>query len=77
MTKTSKKPEISQLHRLEGQIHGIERMLNQNGTLISILQQIEAVRGSLKSLEKRLISQYNQPLDKKLKQCLGYLMKLN
>lgn len=69
---------INQLHRLEGQLHGIERMIGNSAPLEQTLQQIEAVRGNLKSLEKRLLKQQmGEVSDKKLQRCFDYLCKLN
>lgn len=76
--RQSAKPEISQLHRLEGQLHGIEKMLEQNVKVDQVLQQIEAVRGNLKSLEKRLLkAELSGVKDKALERCFDYLCKIS
>ena len=69
---------VAQLHRLAGQLQAIERMIGSNAPLEATLQQIEAVRGNLKSLEKRLVKPAlgacNNP---QLRRCFDYLCKLH
>lgn len=70
--------EISQLHRLQGQLRGVEKMIAKPTKATEILQQIEAVRGSLKALEKRILSQKTKNLkDEELKKALDYLIKIS
>ena len=74
---TRQKPEVSQLHRISGQLVGIEKMINEKSSVCAVLQQIEAVRGNLKSLEKRLIeTQMKKIKDKSLQDCVDYLCKI-
>jgi DNA-binding FrmR family transcriptional regulator len=78
MAKKGQSAEISQLHRLEGQLHGIEKMLGSSASLEAVLQQIEAVRGNLKSLEKVLMKQKIKKINnKELQRCFDYLCKIN
>ena len=78
MTKELQKPEISQLHRLQGQLLGVEKMISQNTKISEIIQQIEAVRGNLKALEKRLLGQDTRNLkDDELKKAINYLLKVS
>ena len=78
MTSAAQKPEISQLHRLQGQMAGIEKMINQKAKPSAILQQLEAVRGNLKSLEKQILSQKTTNLkDEELKKACQYLLKIS
>jgi len=78
MVKVLQKPEISQLHRLSGQLRGVEKMVNQNAKVSEILQQIEAVRGNLKTLEKRILGQKIKNLkDEELKKTYNYLLKIS
>lgn len=78
MTKDLLKPEISQLHRLTGQLRGVEKMINQEAKTTEILQQIEAVRGNLKALEKRILGQKVKNLkDEELKKAYNYLLKIS
>lgn len=72
------KAEISQLHRLQGQLRGVEKLVEQNAKADRILQQIEAVRGNLKALEKRILSQKIKNLkDVELEKMLNYLLKIS
>lgn len=78
MTKGSQKPEISQLHRLQGQLGGVGKMINQNTKVSEILQQLEAVRGNLKALEKQILSQKIKNLkEEELKKACNYLLKIS
>lgn len=53
-------------------------MLNTEGYEVStVVQQIEAVRGSLKSLEKKLLyAKMQQTSDAELCKCLEYILKI-
>jgi len=78
MAEELQKPEISQIRRIAGQIRGVEKLISQEAKTSKILQQIEAARGNLKALEKRILS----PITKKLKdqedeKSLAYLMKIS
>jgi len=72
------KLEISQLHRLQGQLQGVEKMFKTETEPTLILQQLEAVRGSLKSLEKKILKGQTAGVkSKELRQTLNYLLKIN
>ncbi|HLC89437.1 MAG TPA: metal-sensing transcriptional repressor [Patescibacteria group bacterium] len=74
----SKKELIDQLHRLNGQIRGIEKMIFKNHKASEIVQQIEAVRGNLKSVEKQILAQNFKNLGHgDLKKTLDYLLKIS
>ena len=78
MAKAKQTAAENQLHRLAGQLHAIERMIGEGAPLEQTLQQIEAVRGNLKSLEKRLVKPALGALkDKQLQRCFDYLCKLS
>jgi len=78
MKKKAQLSEVSQLHRLAGQLHGVEKMILAEESLQDVLQQIEAVRGNLKSLEKRLLGVKLQKFkDKELDRCFDYLCKIS
>jgi len=78
MIKDLQKPEISQLHRLQGQLRSVEKMIAQNGETLEILQQLEAVRGNLKALEKRILDNIAKNIkDEKLKKAYHYLLKIS
>lgn len=78
MTKQLQQPEISQLHRLEGQLLGVEKMISQEAKPSEVLQQLEAIRGNLKALEKRILSQKMKNInDSELKKAYDYLLKIS
>jgi DNA-binding FrmR family transcriptional regulator len=53
------KPElIKRLHRIEGQVRGIERMLEDDRYCIDVLTQIAAVNTALESLAFRILDQH-------------------
>lgn len=69
-------PIIARLHRLQGQLAGVETMMTKQAPTSKLLQQLEAVRGSIKSLEQELISQKtNEISDGELKRSIKYLLK--
>lgn len=71
-------PKISQLHRLQGQLAGIEKMITKKDKISNIIQQLEAVRGNLKSLEKRILAQNIKNIkDEELKKIHNYWLKIS
>jgi CsoR family transcriptional regulator, copper-sensing transcriptional repressor len=53
------KPElVKRLHRIEGQVRGIERMLEDDRYCIDVLTQIAAVNTALESLAFRILDQH-------------------
>lgn len=76
MNKNTQTNIISQLHRLQGQLNGVENMIMGNKKPSEIVQQIEAVCGSLKSLEKKLLAdKINEIKDPELKKALNTALK--
>jgi DNA-binding FrmR family transcriptional regulator len=53
-----KAPLIKRLHRIEGQVRGIERMLDEERYCIDILTQISAVSTALESLAFELLNDH-------------------
>jgi CsoR family transcriptional regulator, copper-sensing transcriptional repressor len=49
---------VKRLHRIEGQVRGIERMLEENRYCIDILTQIAAVNTALESLAFRILDEH-------------------
>ncbi len=49
---------IKRLHRIEGQVRGIERMVEQDRYCIDILTQIAAVNTALESLAFRILDEH-------------------
>lgn len=78
MVQKLQKAELSQLHRLQGQLKGVEKMIRSNYKLNDLMQQIEAVRGSLKSLEKRILTEkIKNSKDEELKKVISYIFKIS
>jgi CsoR family transcriptional regulator, copper-sensing transcriptional repressor len=55
---------VNRLHRIEGQVRGIERMLEEGRYCIDVLTQIAAVNTALESLAFQL-------LDRHVKHCVA------
>ena len=49
---------VKRLHRIEGQVRGIERMVEDNRYCIDILTQIAAVNTALESLAFRILDDH-------------------
>ena len=49
---------VKRLHRIEGQVRGIERMLEDNRYCIDILTQIAAVNTALESLAFKILDEH-------------------
>jgi DNA-binding FrmR family transcriptional regulator len=49
---------IKRLHRIEGQVRGIERMVEQDRYCIDVLTQISAVTTALESLAFRILDDH-------------------
>jgi DNA-binding FrmR family transcriptional regulator len=78
MAKNHQSHEVSQLHRIYGQIQGIENMLENGVAENKIIQQIEAAKGSLKTLEKKILSRKIKEFhDEETKKTLNYLIKIS
>ena len=72
------RPEVAQLHRLEGQIHGVEKMIAANKNTAAIIQQISAIQGSLRTLQHRLLLEtLSGSASDELKDCAKYLARLH
>jgi len=54
----SKEAMIKRLHRIEGQVRGIERMVDEERYCIDILTQIGAVSTALDSLAQKLLEDH-------------------
>jgi len=53
-----KESMITRLHRIEGQVRGIERMVEEERYCIDILTQIGAVSTALESLAQKLLTDH-------------------
>jgi len=72
---------LSRINRIEGQLKGIYAMIENKSDLNSVVQQIEAVKGALTSVEELILLQNfnkiakDKPADQYLKQTISYLLK--
>lgn len=55
---TEKEAIVKRLHRIEGQVRGIERMVEEERYCIEILTQIGAVNTALESLAYKLLEEH-------------------
>ena len=53
-----KEPLIKRLHRIEGQVRGIERMVEDDRYCIDIITQISAVNTALESLAFKVLDDH-------------------
>ena len=51
---------LSALRRIEGQVRGVQRMVEDKKYCIDILNQIAAVKGALGAVEKRILERHFQ-----------------
>ena len=54
----NKDKALTRLKRLEGQVRGIQRMVEENRYCVDILAQTAAVRAALKGVEKLVIEDH-------------------
>jgi len=54
----NKEAMVKRLHRIEGQVRGIERMVDEERYCIDILTQIGAVSTALESLAQKLLEDH-------------------
>ena len=55
---SSKEPLINRLHRIQGQLRGIERMVEEERDCVDILTQVGAVSTALESLALQLLDDH-------------------
>ena len=53
-----KKALVKRLHRIEGQVRGIERMIEEDRYCIDVLTQIGAVNTALESLAFKILDEH-------------------
>ena len=58
MAKPTKAPRLKRLNRIEGQVRGLARMVEEDRYCIDILTQIAAVRAALKSVEQDILKDH-------------------
>ncbi|MBV8978322.1 MAG: metal-sensitive transcriptional regulator [Alphaproteobacteria bacterium] len=57
MTKQNRSV-LSRLSRIEGQVRGVARMVEEDRYCIDILNQIQAVRAALKKVEQEVLKEH-------------------
>ena len=55
---SDKEALIKRLHRIEGQVRGVERMIEEERYCIDVLTQISAVQTALESLSVKLLEDH-------------------
>lgn len=55
MERTDKPRLLNRLHRVEGQVRGIARMVEQDRDCVDILTQLHAVRAAVRRVETELL----------------------
>ena len=55
---TSHEAQLKQLKRIEGQVRGISKMIEEKRYCIDILQQFKAIKSSLKAVERKVIGEH-------------------
>ena len=63
MSRPSHKNQINNLKRIEGQLRGVQRMIEEGDYCIDILTQIKAIKNSIVSVEGKILKSH-------LRQCV-------
>ena len=58
MKETTHKDQIPSLRRIEGQVKGIQSMIEDDKYCIDILNQIKAVKSALVSVENKILNKH-------------------
>lgn len=58
MTKAAEKQLKNRLHRISGQVGGIEKMIEDGADAHKIVMQLDAVRAGVDSLKKSYVKEY-------------------
>lgn len=58
MTDIARKQIINRLHRIGGQLGGIEKMLNGDTDIEKVLVQLDAVKASVDSLKRSYVKEH-------------------
>jgi CsoR family transcriptional regulator, copper-sensing transcriptional repressor len=56
--KNGDKPLLTRLTRIEGQVRGVARMVEEDRYCIDILNQIQAVKAALKKVEEQVLKDH-------------------
>jgi DNA-binding FrmR family transcriptional regulator len=58
MESQTKTKALGRLRRIEGQVQGIERMVEEEKSCVDILLQLTAVQGAVEQVQKLLLGQH-------------------
>lgn len=58
MQEDTRKSCLARLGRIEGQVRGIARMIEQDRYCIDVVNQIEAVKAALKAVESQVLQDH-------------------
>ena len=58
MDDLTKVKALGRLRRIEGQVHGIQRMVEEDKSCVDVLMQLTAVQGAVEQVRKLLIGQH-------------------
>ena len=59
MDEKLKKSQLARLSRVEGQVRGVARMIEQDRYCIDILTQIQAIKSALRKVEEELLKSHS------------------
>ena len=49
---------VARINRIEGQVRGIRKMIEENRDCFEVLRQVSAISGAIHSLEKEILESY-------------------
>ena len=58
MDERLKKSQLARLGRIEGQVRGVARMIEEDRYCIDVLTQIQAIRAALKRVEDEILADH-------------------
>ena len=87
---TDHRKKLSRINRIEGQVRGVGRMIEEDKYCIDILTQVKAIKSALKSLEIEILedhmncclrraidSKSQKDVDKKLEEILSAIKRVS
>lgn len=57
---TTHKDELSRLKKIEGQIRGVQKMIEEQRYCIDILVQLSSIQGAIKRVEENILERHLQ-----------------
>jgi DNA-binding FrmR family transcriptional regulator len=58
MNEETKRKALARLNRIEGQVQGVQRMVEEQKYCVDILTQISAIQGALEQVRKILLGRH-------------------